>query len=156
MAPKFIIALASTAAVAALTGCNRGDSNQSASGNIAPANTGAAEPSMPNAVLPAGEPVDQAFVARTWGMDGCERTLTFHADGTLTNNSDTDVARWALVGGTLTITPPGEAAQPSPVVRQGDKLLMGDGPQLMTFTPCPAGAAAGSGDGNSADAAGKQ
>ena len=126
-------------AVAALTltGCGRSDVNQSA--NAAPANFGASD--MPPAV-PAGDKVDAAFITRTWGMGTCERTMTFHPDGTLTNNGDTDVARWTLTGATLNIIPAGEAPEPNPVARRGDELLMGDGPQLMTFVPCPAVGAA--------------
>ena len=132
--PRTLIVIA--AAAVTLAGCNRSASQNNAVS--APANnSAAADAPMPNAVVPAGEPVDAAFVTRSWGMGSCDRTMTFHADGTATNSEDADIAHWSVTGTTLTITPPGDAPHPSPVTRQGDKLIMGDGPQLMTFIPCP-------------------
>jgi hypothetical protein len=133
-----IIAMTGLALVA---GCNRGATNASANASTTN-NSAAAAPAA--APAGAGAPVDRTFLVGSWGNGGdCSRTLSFNADGTVTNSSDPEVARWTLEGETLTVTPPNQPPQPGKAVRGGDNLMLTspDG-QAATLTRCAAPAAA--------------
>lgn len=137
---------AALSAIAMLAACNSGTANNSAASNVAaPANAAAAAPAPPGpgAAPAATGSVDQAFVTGHWSPSpACEETISFEADGTARVSDDPRPGRWALAGGTLTVTPPEGAAQPAEVGRSGDNLVVTQSGRAMTMTRCQTAAAA--------------
>ena len=141
-------ALLAVTALALVTGCNRGASNNSAGANSSTTANSAAPvtPGGPGAGAPGGGgAVDQASLIGHWGMAGdCSQTVSFNADGTATATGEEDPVRWTLEGNTIVTTEGNDPPERASIARNGEGLTVT--PQTgatMQLTRCAAPAPAG-------------
>jgi hypothetical protein len=141
MKTKFAI-LAMTG-LALVAGCNRGSTNSSANsanGSVTNNSAAAAPAAAPAA---GGTPVTQASLVGTWGQDNCSNTMSFAADGKATSSGATsDNVRWALDGGNIVITAPGQPETRMGATMSGENLQLTNQGQTMLMSKCPAPAGA--------------
>ncbi|HEX8642568.1 MAG TPA: hypothetical protein VF702_01495 [Allosphingosinicella sp.] len=139
-------ALAVTAALVLVAGCNGGSDESANAAN----SVGGGSANVPAV---EGAPLTAAALVGTWGQAGCTNAMTFAADGTASSTSAEQTNnRWSLDGSTIVITSPGEADVRMPATLSGNELRISGGGgegQSTVLTRCevPSAAAGNATDG---------
>jgi len=110
---KRMIVLLSITALALVSGCSRGQTN-----NVTPASTGT---------------VDQAFLVGRWSRSGdCSEVMEFRADGTVKAVDGSTDTTYSLSGNRITFIMGGAVPEAETITRTGDDMVTFSGSGRMT------------------------